>query len=380
MTRLARTTLYGSIAAAALCLTASQSFAVEPGDFQATLRGATIGIPLGAAPPPGLYMSLETFNGPNGQGVGQNGAAAGADGGHGLTVFGEAVAPSLAWSTGWNFLGGNVVFAVVQPFFTVAGLQTNCTTVTNGCAGSPPIAFGTGAGAFFENVHNTVWSGALSWNWKNGWFTSLGFNLQGPDGSQYNGTLNQDYWTFSPTAAIAYLDKTWKLAANLEYDVHTASAGHTGTYAAVNSNVAGIPAVVAPNGCVGYNCPGIGYTTGNQLFIDWSAEYKWSKFSFGPVGYFKYQTTSDSPGSGYTCAGLSASVFYGPSLSCGRATDIALGGILGYDLGGAEIETWITDSVYTRDDFDGLSIFTRLSFKLEGLEPAAPAPMVTKAH
>jgi len=381
---LSRATLYGTIAAAGLFAATAPSFAAEPGDFQATLRGATIGIPAGALPPPGLYGGLETFIGPNGVGVGQNSAAAGANVGKGLTVFGEALAPSLLWSTGWNLFGGNIGFVVVQPFFTVAGLSTNC--VNPNCVGSPPIAFPATAAegaAFFENVHNTVWQAIDSWNWKNGWFTSLGFAIQGPDGSQYNGTLNQDYWTFSPTAGISYIDKNWKNSVNFEYDIHTASAGHTGTYAAINSAAGGIP-IVAPNGCVGFNCPGIGYTTGNQFFVDWNVLYRWGKLEIGPVGYLKFQTTSDSPGSGWTCATLAASATYGPSLGCGRAEDIALGGEIGYDFGPAELEVWATDSVYTKDDFSGASVFTRLSFKLEDPSPkpeaAAASPMVSKSH
>jgi Putative MetA-pathway of phenol degradation len=377
MTQHTRTTFLGSVALAAFFLTANQSFAIEPGDFNATLAGASIGIPLGAAPPPGLYASTESFVGPNAVGTGQNGAAAGANGGHGLTVFGAAETVSLAWSTGYNIFGGSLVLAAIQPFFTVAGLDTNCASAAGIGCGTPPIAFGAGAGAFFENVHNTIWSSAVSWNLKNGWFTSLGFNLQGPDGSHYAGTLNQDYWTFAPTAAIAYLSKDWKIAVNADYEVHSASRGNTGTYAAVAANVPGVPAVAAPNGCVGFNCPGIGYTGGNQLFIDWSAEYKFGKLSFGPAGDFKFQTTADTPGSGWTCAALSASAFYGPSLSCGKATDISLGGIVSYDFGPAELQTWVVDSVYNKDDFDGLKIFSRLSFKLGGPPPAAP--MATKA-
>jgi hypothetical protein len=386
MKHLVKSTIYGSIAAAAL-FTASGAFAAEPGDFQENLRGATIGIPAGALPPPGLYGGLETFVGPNGNGVGVNSAAEGANAGHGLSVFGEAIAPSLLWSTGWNLFGGNIGFVVVQPFFTVAGLQTNCTPIAVGCAGSAPIAFGTGAGAFFENVHNTNWQVIDSWNWHNGWFTSLSFAVQGPDGSQYNGTLNQDYWSFSPGAAISYLDKNWKVSVNIDYDIHTASAGHTGAYAAIANNIAN-PGPTAPNGCVGFQCPGIGYTGGQQLFIDWSAEYRWGKLAFGPVGYIKDQTTSDSPGSGYTCASLqTTAVFLGGTygsngLGCGKTEDIALGGILGYDFGPAELEVWYTDSVYTRDDFKGASVFTRLSFKLDdpSPKPAPASPMATKAH
>jgi hypothetical protein len=376
MKQLVKTTIYGSIAAAAL-FTASGAFAAEPGDFQANLRGATIGIPAGALPPPGLYGGLETFIGPNGVGQGQNGAADGAGpAGKGLTVFGEAIVPSLLWVPGWNFAGGSIGFLAVQPFFTVAGFSSNCTTAGVNCVGTPPISFGSGAGAFFENVHNTVWQVIDSWNWHNGWFTSISFAVQGPDGSQYNGTLNQDYWTFSPQAAISYLDKNWKVSVNLDYDIHTASAGHTGSYAAIAFNTP-FPSAAAQ---AAFLAPGVGYTGGQQLFIDWSAEYRWGKLAFGPVGYIKAQTTSDSPGGGFTCATLAAT--FGPDLGCGKTEDIAFGGIIGYDFGPAELEVWATDSVYTQDDFKGSSVFTRLSFKLDdpSPKPAAASPMATKAH
>jgi hypothetical protein len=363
MNRIVKAAFSGSVAVAALAMGATQGFAVEPGDFQANLRGVTIGIPLGAAPPPGLYMGVTTFIGANDVGVGQNSAAAGANGGNGLTVFGEMLAASLVWSTGWNVLGGNLTFAAVQPFFTVAGLDTNCPFT---CNGTPPIALGNGS--FWENVHNTIWSSSLSWNWKNGWFTSLGFNFQAPDGSQYMGTLNQDYWTFSPTFAIAYLSKDWHLSMNVNYDIHTASKGNTGIYAAILQAGGALPG--------GIN-PGNGYTTGNQLFIDWAAKYNFGKWQVGPVGYFKWQTTADSPGGGYTCATLTATL--GASLSCGRATDIALGAMVGINLGAANFEVYATDSVYTRDDFRGWSVFTRLSFQLWGAEAPPPAKkLITK--
>lgn len=339
------------------------------------MRGVTIGIPLGAAPPPGFYASIETFTGPNSVGTGQNSVAAGANGGRGLTVFGQAEAASLVWSSGYNIFGGSLVLAVIQPFFTVAGLGTQPSTAFP--ISTPPVDFTTAS--FFENIHNTVWSGAVSWNWHNGWFTSLGLNVQGPDGSQYAGTLNQDYWTFAPTAAIAYLSKEWRVVINADYDIHTASAGKTGTYAAL-AQLTGIP---------GFATPGVGYTTGNQLFIDWSAEHEWGKFTLGPAGYFKFQTTADTPGNGFlfnepgvpiTCASLAADPAFGPSLSCGRATAIALGGISSYDFGPAELNIWVLDDVYNHDDFEGWSVFTRLSFKIDGFGETTPAPLVTKAH
>ena len=62
MTRRLRRMVWGAaVAALIMSCGASESFAVEPGDFTNYLRGATQGLPLGALPPPGcMAVSLLT--------------------------------------------------------------------------------------------------------------------------------------------------------------------------------------------------------------------------------------------------------------------------------------------------------------------------------
>ncbi|MGP0095102.1 MAG: transporter [Xanthobacteraceae bacterium] len=353
MMRLAKATLYGAVSAAALTAIAGPSFAIEAGDFNSTLRGATIGVPLGAAPPPGVYGDLLIFQGIDGRGTGQN---------NGISVFGDAFAPALVWAAPGKFLGASYTAAVIQPFFEVTGWNSFGSASTGTAA---PLAFGNAS--FFENMHNTIIAQALHWNLGQGWFAALGVNVQGPDGSLYNGTLNDDYWTVSPTAAIAYLSKDWKIAVNFDYDIHGASQGHTGTYAALAA--AGLfPSALAQQ-------IGNGWTSGQQAFVDWSVTRKMGKWEFGPVGYFKWQTTADTPGGGFTCAQLTAAL--GSGLSCGNDTDIAVGGLVGYDFGPVNLQAYVTKSVYTKDDFGtgGLSAWGRISFKIWGAEP----PMYKKA-
>jgi hypothetical protein len=59
MTRLRQIAL-GGLAALAIGGVASSALAEESGSFQNRLSAATIGLPLGALPPPGLYTGLET--------------------------------------------------------------------------------------------------------------------------------------------------------------------------------------------------------------------------------------------------------------------------------------------------------------------------------
>src|SRR5690349_7153606 len=59
MTRLRQIAMAG-LAAVAIGGVASSASAMETGTFQNRLNGATIGLPLGALPPPGLYTGLST--------------------------------------------------------------------------------------------------------------------------------------------------------------------------------------------------------------------------------------------------------------------------------------------------------------------------------
>jgi hypothetical protein len=364
MKRLVRTTTYGLVAAAALCLASGPSFANEPGDYQPTLAGATIGNLAGAMPPRGFYFNVEYVNGINGVGIGQN---------KGITSNGNIVIPALLWSTGRKFLGGNVGLVVIQPHYTNGVLESSCTVtpVATGppnCINAVPVGSGRGVG-YYENIHNTVFQAIDSWNWKNGWFTSLGFGFQGPDGSTYNGTLNQDYWTYSPLAGVSYIDKKWKATANFDYDIHTASNGHTGSYAfaAYETALGSGPLPGLPGGIESI---GKGYRSGDPLYIDWSAEYRLGKLAFGPGGDFIFQTTSDRPGAGLNCATLgnlpfpTGGTFGTDDLGCGKIRKVAVGGVLSYDLGLADVEVFATRDVYTKDEFNGTKLVFRVSFKL----------------
>jgi hypothetical protein len=161
--------------------------------------------------------------------------------------------------------------------------------------------------------------------------------------------------------ALAYLSKDWHLTANLKYDINRASAGHTGAYQIVANAppVSFIPALASTVASLGK-----GYITGQQAFLDLAATYQFGKWEIGPVGSLKWQTTPDRPGGGFSCAQVTA--LLGPKLSCGNATNHSAGALVGYNFGTGELpvllQVWATDSVYTRDDFRGWGVFTRLTF------------------
>jgi hypothetical protein len=254
MTRLKHLVL-GGFAALTFAGAATAAFAEESGTFQNRLNGATIGIPAGAAAPPGLYSGLETaYLGYDGSGRGNQ-----APGLH-LPAVAEAV--PIVWSTGWNFLGANFSMVAVQAWYM--GFVTTGASVYSGVY---PATVGS-----YEVVANTFWSPInLSWNLGSGWFVSASFNFVAPDGTRYIGSPNPDYWTIEPAAALSYLSANWAASANFYYDINTRSSGPC---------------------CSGAGAPGTAVTSGNTLYGDFFAAYKFGKWEIGPVAFFEQQTTA----------------------------------------------------------------------------------------
>lgn len=357
MTRLKRIALGGAAAALIMTGAASKSFAVESGAFQ-YLAGASIGIPGGAAAPPGLYTGFTFAEGLYGGMTGNQGnvAPGASTRGFGLGSF-IGIVP-VVWSTGWHFLGASYSVAVIQPFVSavvgqggsVPGFGVNA----NGSCASPPL--GANWCAWQQMFINTVWQPLnLSWNLGSGWFASVAFTFQAPEGSRYIGVANPDFWAFDPGAAISYLSANWNASVNMSYNVYTASAG-----TAMN---------------LGGTAFGNGYVSGNQFVGDWHVLYKLGKWEFGPVGYWVAQTTADRAG-GAGCAALAASATLG-GLACANQNFIGLGGFVGYDFGPVDLNVWVTDTVWQQNTGQsGVLVWTRLGFRLWA--PEAPKPLVAK--
>ncbi len=321
----------GAVAMLALNALSERGLAHNPQDFGQYLRGSTMGDPVGAAPPPGLYFENTTLLAPGIVGNGQK---------TGIKVDALVDIPLLVWSTGWSFLGASVMAYAAQPVFTLTAWQ------------------GAGAPQFYPAAHNTYINPiALSWNLGAGLFISAGFGAYVPDGSRYDLTPNPDYWTFEPHAAVSYLANGWDLTAHFVYDFNTASAGHASPFANTPASAFGI-----------------GYRSGDQAFLDLTATKKFGKWEIGPVAYFEWQTTSDKPGSGFSCAQMLAAT----TVSCGRATDYAVGGLIGYDWGPVAAKVILTETVYHKDELGGLAVWTKISLPLWGPEAPAKKPLITK--
>ncbi len=344
MTRLRQIAMAG-LAAIAIGGVASSASAMETGTFQNRLNGATIGLPLGALPPPGIYTGLSTAYLGMLSGSSSSGASAGnqcattpATGRNCAVLPAIAQAVPILWVPGWSWWGATYSASVVQAFyvFTTCGINAN-----GGCGGGSPIS---GGGFVYTN---TFWQPInLSWKLGGGWFIGTAFSFTAPDGTKTPGTFtpNPDYWTFEPSISFSYLGQNWVASANFFYDINTKSQGVC--------------------------CAATGITSGNALYGDFTAVYKVGKWSIGPVAYFETQTTADTGG---------CSPAPGVNL-CGRYQTAAAGGLIGYDFGPVDLQVWVTDQFIGRDTpaaVGALDVWTRIGFKIYGFEQPV-APLVTK--
>jgi hypothetical protein len=348
MTRLKQLAL-GGLAALAIGGMTSSAFAYESGSFENRLVGATIGLPLGALPPPGLYTGLETAYLGMPQAVASTGSFI--PGPARLTLPAIAQAVPLLYVPGWHFLGASYGMSVVQAFYN------NNSCVSGSCAGAAFFGSGNNAvgGGGYVTANTTFSPIILSWNLGGGWFISSGFTFMAPDGTRTTGTPNPDYWTFEIPLAVSYLANNWNITANFFYDINTSSGG---TCCAL--------------GLIGAPAAGLSETSGNMLYGDLHALYKIGKWSVGPVADFQVQTTADT-GSACTAA-------IGVALGlCNRNSAAGIGGLVGYDFGPVDLQVWVTDTIASQNFAQGtgtMNVFTRLGFRLWG--PEAPRPLVAK--
>lgn len=172
------------------------------------------------------------------------------------------------------------------------------------------------------------------------------------------------------------------MTASFIYDINTASVGRTGLYQIIGRNPATSPATAAF--LAGAANPGLGYTSGNDLYIDWTATKKFDKWELGPVGFFKFQTTNDSPGginpatgAAWTCAQLTAAKFP----TCGKDINIGVGFLVGYNFGPVDMKLIYANGFYSRDAIDaptGSTIFLKTSFRVWAPDEPSTKPIFAK--
>lgn len=245
----------------ALCAATNTAQATEGGG--STYPGGTENYLVGAPPPPGFYV-LEYGQMYTADSVKDNSGNTIPIPGFKLNV--AAAATRLIWSTPNQILGGNLLVHTILPLVnvSVSGSQTK--------VGLGDITIGAGIGKHYSpQLH-----------------TAMGIDVVLPTGGyDKNEAVNigRNYYSIQPLYAVSYIDKSgfngdFKLTFNFN-----------------SSNSA------------------TGYTSGNEVFVDYSAGYGLGNgWVVGVGGYLRQQLTDDS-GPGAQNNGNRAKAFaFGPSI------------------------------------------------------------------
>lgn len=229
----------------------------------ALFPGITAGIPLGAAPPEGLYAIQLPSYGYRDTSPGQNVAV--------------LVPAWIIWSTPWTLAGGHVLFDVASPMANV-----NAHGVIN-------------RGGFVSPLIDAQ----IKWDLGGGFFGGFQAGVWLPVQTDLNslGTAH-DFASFQAIGALSYLKDGWDLSGTLVFGTGRSGSATSlaGTY---------------------------GPDWGN---IDLTATRKFGKFEAGLVGFASADL--DAPNPGYA-----------------KQSQIALGGLVGYDFGPLNLQFKLTRDV-----------------------------------
>jgi hypothetical protein len=304
-----------------LWLSSSAANAWEAGYAVNALPGISIGLPMGANPPPGFYY-VNYANYSTGVEAKGGGAAFGLPPGTKADIASNV--SQFIWSTPYQILGGSVLMFVAVPVAD-ASIYNGSTTFQH-----------------FTGMHNIVLSPAnVSWNLGGGLFGMVGLEIATPTGTLGSTPFGNDlgnagapYWTIEPKMALSYLADGYNLTALLRYGINTQNTA---------SRV----------------------TNGSYLNLELTATKKFGKWEFGPVGYFSAQVTPDK-----NCPPI-------PTY-CARGSTAGLGGLIGYDFGPLVAHLTVTESVLNNNGFDGLRVWTQFIVPLSADAPPPPKPAAKK--
>jgi hypothetical protein len=292
-----------SCAALALCGPAH----AEEGGIVPYFAGVEIGVPTGAAPPPGVYLSdtMYTRQEPLYNGAGNRVPIK-------INLYGNSL--SAVWVPGWQVLGGTYLAFIKQP------ISNNVVS-----------AFGHHSNGF--GMFNTIISPFnLSWMVAPGLFVAGGTTFYLKDATYARNAaveMGNNYYTFEPSVSVSYLGGGLNLTALANYDINSE-----------NTN--------SPNAANGH------YQSGQVLTIDLTATKRFGAWSAGLGGYVVQQTTNDTANG----AVVPATPYESRGDKIGQ---IALGPVLGYQFGRYSLTAYDTYDVRHVNTAGGNMVWLRLS-------------------
>jgi len=320
------------------------------GGTENTKPGAFIGASAGV-PPPGIYMFNQVFTyqanivGPGAGGPVPFGGTNAA--GQPVTVHKQVWVDvqGFVFVPGWTFLGATYDAVVVQPWVSASLAPFGGAPFGGGVQGAIPGGLSV-LGAFDTYIVPFE----LAWKFgDSGFNVKIGLAMYVPDGNIIGpaglSNVGNPWWTFQPEIILSYLKDGWNISAFIYEEFMTENF--------VNH-----------------------YQNGDIFHVDFNVLKTIGKWTFGPVGYYVAQVTSDQTAFGQA--------------NGGKQDRFAIGGLVGYDFGGASVSVWGTEEVWQRTrggtpnvfgqdtaiGTNGFTIFGTLSYRLWA--PEAPAPVEMK--
>lgn len=210
--------------------------------------GATTGTPVGALPPPGIYLNTDVYIN-SGDVVNGNGSSIG------VKIQTTQIAPMILWVPNIKIFGAQYAASIIQPYAYVN---------TDG-------ADAGGATEISSGLFNTIISPEqLSWKLGDGLFFSQGLTVYLKDGDyRHTGTRTDatafanNFWTFEPNVAISYLKNGWDLTGNTVFDFST------------KNNTTD-------------------YQSGDVFYLDWTVAHQFDQWTIGAIGNYTQQFSDDT--------------------------------------------------------------------------------------
>ena len=264
--------------------------------------GVSMGVPLGAAPPPGLYGRSQTTLS-FGDVYDQDGNRTGD------TLDVAASALQVVWVPGWELLGGQY-----SAFVAVAAVNADLDSA----------ALGQHSRLGFGDLEVNPFT--LNWELAPGIFAMSGVSIFAPVGTyDKNDPVNigTGFWTVAPSVGASYLRDGW------------------------NAN---IHAFYFKN----FENDDTDYRSGDEVMVNFAALKDMGGISVGPVGYWRKQVRADrNNGSSYGGA------------VAGRAEQAALGLGMSKRIGKAEAQVMYTHDVRVRNTVGGDKLWLNVMFPFQ---------------
>lgn len=224
-------------------------FALEPGSAPQAVGGSTMGIPLSAPLPPGIYYTSSTklLNGQLKDNQGQN---------MGLELDAPASTSIFIYTPGWKVWGADYRAWLVVPFIVAEE------TISNPMLGE----LGSHSNTNIANVD--VHFADLSWTLKPGQFVSAGLGAITTTGSWKLGATNTsgEYWSLNPRIGYSMFSPGWNISLESYY-----------FYNFENEKTK--------------------YESGDELYFDATVlkklDHLHQGLQIGPIAYIREQVTSD---------------------------------------------------------------------------------------